>query len=39
MAFYRELIELTGRTLDAVGVYVIVVGTTIASVRVASRPS
>jgi uncharacterized membrane protein len=38
MAFYRELMELTGRTLDAVGVCVIVLGAMIASVRVAARP-
>ena len=38
MAFYRELIEVTGRTLDAVGVGAVVVGTAIASVRFAARP-
>lgn len=37
MAFYRELIEVTGRTLDAVGVDAVVVGTAVASVRFAAR--
>ena len=38
MEFYRELMELTGRILDAIGVLVIVFGTVIASVRFASCP-
>ena len=36
MEFYRELTELTGRVLDAVGVFVIVFGAVIASVRYAA---
>ena len=35
---YRELMTLTGRGLDAVGVCVIVFGAVIASVRFAARP-
>lgn len=38
MESYRELIELTGRVLDAVGVFAIVFGAVIASVRLATRP-
>jgi uncharacterized membrane protein len=37
MESYRELTELTGRVLDAVGVLVIVFGAVIASVRFAAR--
>lgn len=37
MEFYRELIELTGRVLDAVGIFVMVFGAVIASVRFAAR--
>ena len=39
MEFYRELIEITGRVLDAVGVFVMVFGVVIASVRFAARPT
>jgi len=38
MDFNRELMELTGRVLDAVGVFIIVFGAAIASVRFATRP-
>ena len=38
MEVYRELMTLTGRGLDAVGVCVIVFGAVIASVRFAARP-
>jgi uncharacterized membrane protein len=38
MESYRELIEFTGRVLDAVGVCVIVFGAVIASVQFAARP-
>ena len=38
MEFYHELMELTGRVLDAVGVLVIVFGAVIASARFAARP-
>ena len=37
MEFYRDLTELTGRSLDAVGVLVIVFGAVIASGRLATR--
>lgn len=37
MEFYRELIEITGRLLDAVGVFAMVLGAAIASVRFAMR--
>lgn len=39
MQSYRELVELTGRALDGVGVCVIVLGAVIASVRFAQRPT
>ena len=38
MEFYGDLMELTGRVLDAVGVCVIVLGSVIASFRFAGRP-
>ena len=38
MEFYRELVELTGRVLDGVGVFVIVFGAVVASARFAARP-
>jgi hypothetical protein len=38
MEFYHELMELAGRVLDAVGVFVIVFGAVIASARLAARP-
>ena len=38
MESYRELIELTGRLLDAVGVFVIVFGAVIASIRFVAPP-
>jgi uncharacterized membrane protein len=38
MELYRELVEVTGRVVDAVGVFVIVFGAVIATVRLAARP-
>ena len=37
MEFYSELIEITGRLLDAVGVFAMVFGAAIATVRIAVR--
>ena len=37
MEFYADLMELTGRVLDAVGVLVIVFGAVIASARFVAR--
>ena len=38
MEFYGELIDLTGRLLDAVGVFAMVAGAVIASVRFVAHP-
>ncbi len=38
MDYYHELLELTGRALDAVGVFAMVLGAVIASVRFATPP-
>jgi hypothetical protein len=38
MEFCQKLTEQTGRLLDAVGVFVVVFGAVMASVRFAARP-